>query len=210
MVVVEGTGDAQLQDGPGHYPGTPLPGEAGNVAIAGHRTTYLHPFYNLDAARARRRHRDRHRAGAVRLPRHEQPGGRPDRRRRGRRDPDADPDPHHLQPPLQRQPAAGGPRGAGGRCAHPAKATAPTSPTSQPSPTATAIHRAAAVEQARNPGAAILWGIAVAALISGIWVLARRTRGRQRAAVLAGGLLAWLGVVFLFFQALSPLLPASY
>ena len=27
---------------------TPLPGQAGNVAIAGHRTTYLHPFYNLN------------------------------------------------------------------------------------------------------------------------------------------------------------------
>ena len=48
MVVVEGTGDDQLRSGPGHYPGTPLPGEAGNSAIAGHRTTYLHPFYNLN------------------------------------------------------------------------------------------------------------------------------------------------------------------
>ena len=47
--VVEGVGEAQLEQGPGHYPGTPLPGEAGNVAIAGHRTTYAHPFYNLDA-----------------------------------------------------------------------------------------------------------------------------------------------------------------
>ena len=49
MVAVEGTDAEQLRSGPGHYPGTPLPGEQGNVAIAGHRTTYLHPFYNLDA-----------------------------------------------------------------------------------------------------------------------------------------------------------------
>ncbi|MGH3578639.1 MAG: class E sortase, partial [Mycobacterium sp.] len=49
MVVVEGTDEPQLQAGPGHYPSTPLPGEAGNAAIAGHRTTYLAPFYNLDA-----------------------------------------------------------------------------------------------------------------------------------------------------------------
>ena len=48
MVVVEGTDADQLRSGPGHYPGTPLPGEAGNAAIAGHRTTYLHPFYNLN------------------------------------------------------------------------------------------------------------------------------------------------------------------
>ena len=47
--IVEGVGEAQLEQGPGHYPGTALPGEAGNVAIAGHRTTYAHPFYNLDA-----------------------------------------------------------------------------------------------------------------------------------------------------------------
>jgi sortase A len=46
--VVEGTDEAQLQQGPGHYQGTPFPGEAGNAAIAGHRTTYGAPFYNLN------------------------------------------------------------------------------------------------------------------------------------------------------------------
>lgn len=46
--VVEGTNDADLQKGPGHYPGTPLPGQPGNAAIAGHRTTYGAPFYNLN------------------------------------------------------------------------------------------------------------------------------------------------------------------
>jgi len=49
QTIVQGVGDAQLEQGPGHYPGTPLPGEPGNAAIAGHRTTYAHPFYNLDA-----------------------------------------------------------------------------------------------------------------------------------------------------------------
>jgi sortase A len=47
-VVVEGTGASALRAGAGHYPNTPLPGEAGNVAIAGHRTTYGKPFANLD------------------------------------------------------------------------------------------------------------------------------------------------------------------
>ncbi len=47
--IVDGVGEAQLEQGPGHYQGTALPGEPGNVAIAGHRTTYAHPFYNLDA-----------------------------------------------------------------------------------------------------------------------------------------------------------------
>jgi sortase A len=48
QVVVQGTGEAQLELGPGHYRHTPLPGEAGNVGIAGHRTTWGHPFYFLD------------------------------------------------------------------------------------------------------------------------------------------------------------------
>ena len=37
-----------LKKGPGHYPLTPLPGQFGNAAIAGHRTTYLHPFYGIN------------------------------------------------------------------------------------------------------------------------------------------------------------------
>jgi sortase A len=46
--VVEGVGDDALREGPGHYPGTPLPGQPGNVAIAGHRTTFGAPFFDLD------------------------------------------------------------------------------------------------------------------------------------------------------------------
>jgi sortase A len=48
MVFVQGVGAAALAKGPGHYPRTPLPGFGGNVAIAGHRTTHLHPFWSLD------------------------------------------------------------------------------------------------------------------------------------------------------------------
>lgn len=47
-IVVEGTSSKALNTGAGHYPNTPLPGEAGNVAIAGHRTTYGKPFANLE------------------------------------------------------------------------------------------------------------------------------------------------------------------
>ena len=47
-IFVEGTGTADLRRGPGHYPGTPLPGARGTVAIAGHRTTYGAPFRKLD------------------------------------------------------------------------------------------------------------------------------------------------------------------
>jgi len=47
-VVVAGTGTSDLRLGPGHYPGTPLPGARGTVGIAGHRTTYGAPFRKLD------------------------------------------------------------------------------------------------------------------------------------------------------------------
>jgi sortase A len=47
FVVVEGTGFNDLQKGPGHYPGTALPGQVGNFAVAGHRTTYLAPFNKI-------------------------------------------------------------------------------------------------------------------------------------------------------------------
>lgn len=46
--VVEGTNVDDLKRGPGHYEGTPLPGQPGNAAIAGHRTTYGAPFGALD------------------------------------------------------------------------------------------------------------------------------------------------------------------
>jgi sortase A len=46
--VVEGTDLDSLRKGPGHYPETPLPGERGTTAIAGHRTTYGAPFRHID------------------------------------------------------------------------------------------------------------------------------------------------------------------
>src|SRR4051795_13101221 len=47
--VVEGTATDDLRKGPGHYADTPLPGEHGTVAIAGHRTTYGAPFRHIDS-----------------------------------------------------------------------------------------------------------------------------------------------------------------
>ncbi len=46
--VVEGVARSQLKTGAGHYPATPLPGQPGNASIAGHRTTYGAPFYDID------------------------------------------------------------------------------------------------------------------------------------------------------------------
>lgn len=48
LIVVPGVDLDDLQDGPGHYPDTPLPGQLGNASIAGHRTTYGEPFRQID------------------------------------------------------------------------------------------------------------------------------------------------------------------
>jgi sortase A len=51
LYVVEGVGVEDLKKGPGHYSNTAMPGERGNFAVAGHRTTYGNPFFNLDDLR---------------------------------------------------------------------------------------------------------------------------------------------------------------
>lgn len=51
MVVVQGVTDADLMKGPGRYPGGALPGRPGNLAIAGHRSTYGAPFADIDQLR---------------------------------------------------------------------------------------------------------------------------------------------------------------
>ncbi len=48
FAVIEGTSTGDLEQGPGHYRGTMLPGLPGTFAVAGHRTTFLAPFRHLD------------------------------------------------------------------------------------------------------------------------------------------------------------------
>lgn len=47
FVVVEGVGVEDLKKGPGHYPGTAMPGKVGNFVLSGHRTTYSAPFNRI-------------------------------------------------------------------------------------------------------------------------------------------------------------------
>lgn len=44
----EGVTLTAIDRGPSHWPGTAMPGELGNVVIAGHRTTHTRPFLDLD------------------------------------------------------------------------------------------------------------------------------------------------------------------
>jgi len=206
MVVVEGTGEAQLQTGPGHYPSTPLPGERGNAAIAGHRTTYLHPFYNLNELVAG----DSitivtlqgiflyHVTGSLAVP------------------------PTDVSVVDQTRNATltlttCNPRYSASQrlvvharlvasiLAHPRHIV-----TSVPTPASKSAARTVSATPAHDWTAAILWGVVVAVLTTVLWVWERRSRGAKRVAVVSGGLIAWLVVVFFFFQVTAPLLPASY
>jgi sortase A len=48
LYVVEGVSLDVLRAGPGHYPESDRPGGEGNLAIAGHRTTYGSPFWAMN------------------------------------------------------------------------------------------------------------------------------------------------------------------
>jgi sortase A len=51
FAVVQGTGASQLALGPGHVPGTALPGQPGNFAVAAHDVTAGNPFLHLGSLR---------------------------------------------------------------------------------------------------------------------------------------------------------------
>ncbi len=49
QTLFEGVSLTAINRGPSHWPGTAMPGEVGNVVVAGHRTTYSKPFWDLQA-----------------------------------------------------------------------------------------------------------------------------------------------------------------
>ena len=49
QTLFEGVSLTAINRGPSHWPGTAMPGELGNVVVAGHRTTYTRPFWDLQA-----------------------------------------------------------------------------------------------------------------------------------------------------------------
>ena len=201
MTVVEGTDEAQLAMGPGHYPTTPLPGEAGNAAIAGHRTTYLHPFYSLDALGP----------GDVIFVTTLQGTFLYHVLSTQVVDPTdvAVVDP---TPTPQLTLTTCNPRySASQRLVVHALLVASELAHPTATPVAVTTHHAAAPPPpAKQWTPAILWGVVVAALAAGVWAVALRTHRLRRALTILAGTAVWLVVVFFFFQAVAPLLPASY
>jgi sortase A len=51
IMAVQGTDEASLKKGPGHYAASALPGQGHLIYVAGHRTTYLAPFSHIDDIR---------------------------------------------------------------------------------------------------------------------------------------------------------------
>lgn len=46
--IYKGVTDRQFDKGVGYWPGTALPGKAGNMVIGGHRTSGRRPFYDIE------------------------------------------------------------------------------------------------------------------------------------------------------------------
>ncbi len=206
MTVVEGTDEAQLAMGPGHYPSTPLPGEAGNAAIAGHRTTYLHPFYSLDALSSGDMIYVTTLQGTFLYTVYKSQVVLP-----------TDVAVVDPTPTPQLTLTTCNPRySASQRLVVSANLVASELAHPTGTPVVEVQHHHAAPAAATTGGTskdwppAILWGVLVAALATGVWMVALRTRRGRRALSIVVGLLVWLIVVFFFFQAVTPLLPASY
>lgn len=201
MVVVEGTDADQLRSGPGHYPGTPLPGHAGNVAIAGHRTTYLHPFYDLDALAP---------GDAVNITTVQ---GLFIYRVVSSRVVDPS-DVAVVAPtptPMLTLTTCNPRYSANQRLVVQAALVSDLlTGTTSPAPPVASTAKAPPAPIQKDWWAAIGWGLAVVVVVAGLWALALRLHGPRRVALEVGGILAWLMVVYLFFGALAPLLPASF
>ncbi len=204
-VIVQGTSTNDLRQGPGHYPGTPLPGELGNAAIAGHRTTYGAPFYNLDAlvpgdliviTTVQGTFTYSVTGTVIVSP----------------NDTSVVDDTAFPELTL----TTCNPRfSASQRLVVHARLTTAPAPTAHPPPAAPrGVSAASTSDLAGGQGdwtPALVQGVLCAVVITVVWVVARRRRSRsQRLIVYGVGGALCLVALFFFFGAVSPLLPASF
>lgn len=203
-IVVEGTGEDDLRLGPGHYGGTPLPGQSGNAAIAGHRTTYGAPFYNLDKLTQGDEVVATTLQGqfVYRVVKSEIVS------------PSDNSVLEHTNTPTLTLTTCNPRYSASQRLVVQAGLVSSVAPTpSQGSAASASRGRTRSAELAGTSGGwggAVLWGLVTLALALGVRLAGHRVRGRLRWAVYGGGALPALVVLFFFFSHLSPLLPASF
>ncbi|MEO6121198.1 MAG: class E sortase, partial [Acidimicrobiales bacterium] len=207
--VVEGVALDDLKKGPGHYPDTPLPGQPGNASIAGHRTTYGAPFYNLDELDNGDEILVTTRQGEFRYEVVESKVVRPSET--SVLDPTSDNrltlttcEPRFsaakrlvvvavLAPETTAAPA-------------PVPAPLPLAPPDRPAPRPS-IDPAGLSGEGASDRPALLWGLAAALVAAAIWAGARFWR-RWPAYLL--GVPVFLVVLFIFFENFSRLLPANF
>jgi sortase A len=209
QVIIAGTQTQDLRKGPGHYFNTPLPGQSGNAGVAGHRTTYGHPFYNLNVLKV----------------------GDPIVFTTAQGVFVYDTTGSQVVSPsdgsiLAQKPGAWvtlttcNPRfSASSRLVVTAKLVhsqlfVSASPTSA-KPSKKQNHKVTSTQSGDLAGNAngqlldaVLWGLAVAVFGAGVLLAAHRYR-RRRWIINGVGALVSLGLLYLFFAAISPLLPAS-
>jgi sortase A len=210
-VVVQGTTTHDLQLGPGHYANTAIPGQPGNAAIAGHRTTYLAPFYNLSSLVAGDPIYITTTQGRFRYDVTDLEVVSPT---------DVAVLNQTATPTLTLTTC--NPRySAAQRLVVVAALETPPAPV--PVPPATTRTSARHRETATGPRGlglagesgsawpAIAWGAGCAVVSVLVWLLARRRSTRLRRWAIYGlGVVPLLVVLFFFFQSVSPLLPASF
>ena len=209
-VVVEGVGVEDLKKGVGHYPDTRMPGETGNAALAGHRTTYGAPFNKVDDLVAGDEISVTTRAGTFRYSVTEKKVVTPDEVSVLDDTPDNRLTLTTCHPKYSAEqrlivvaslqgPAVDAP-------AQPASTTATTSP-----PRTREL--AAGEERAGLSGAgaanrpAIAWGIIAASIWLAAWAVGRWT-GRRWTSYLVGAPI-FLVALFVFFENVARLLPAN-
>ncbi|MGH9215151.1 MAG: class E sortase [Acidimicrobiales bacterium] len=205
-VIVEGVSTDDLKKGPGHFPGAPLPGQAGNASLAGHRTTYGAPFYRIDELEPGDEIRVTTLQGEFRYRVTETLIVSPDRV-------DVLDDKgdnrltltscHPRYSARQRIVVVAGLAGS--------PQSAPTRPASTagapPAPAPLDLGDGAdlsGADSARSP--AVLWGLVTAGVAALVWATGRLWR---RLPAYALGLPAVLGALFMFFERVSALLPAN-
>lgn len=204
-VIVEGTSTDDLRLGPGHYPGTPLPGQPGNSAIAGHRTTYGAPFYDLNELSPGDQIFITTPQGRFLYEVTQQLLVSPS---------DISVVSATTTPELTLTTC--NPRFSASQrlVVHavlqqpPATLQQPAAPAPLPTTRRTTVRAAGLAGGEGGWGGAAAWGAGCLALAILIWLIARRTR--RRWVTYAIGVLPFLLLLFFFFANVSPLLPASF
>jgi sortase A len=209
QAVVPGVGVADLRKGPGHYPQTPLPGEPGNAAIAGHRTTYGAPFNRLDELEAGDEIEVATVAGSFVYRVEEKKVVKPTEVSVL----DPTPDPHltlttcHPKYSAAQRLVVVSRLAPGQKAAHPlattTTTTAPLGGKKTPPPTLAD----AGLSSDRSRLTTVWWGLGTALVGIAWWVAVRRRRHWTTYVV---GALPFLVVLFFFYAHLERLLPANY